>query len=494
MSKMTEKDLWEKLWNASFDDKWYTVSIAVDDHAHEFLNHDFDNPELNLVFAAYHGDLNRVKEALEKKPDMIKSYYSSFWAHCALLIAGSEGHLNTVKYLHENGVNITALENKAMVLAMETFQLPVVEYLVENGGDVNADPYHGVLSASRYDDMRILKYLVENGAELMGTNKSPLSDAASGGSLEVFKYIEAYLEEKDPEGMAWNRKMALCKAAGRGHIPIMDYLYDKGVEINYDELQRGFTLWDIIKEGHVDVLEILHEKGVNILENTQWALENAIEKNQLGSFKFLLKIGADLNVKNNDIAVRLSFKHYFGKDDYLMLRCFIENNKDPEALKRISKLEERLKKLEELEKDEKQEQQRIKSIHDNLIEQARSGLGINAFRGEVPNAEGETGLTFMANIEKFDKVVDICLSTLQVEDLLKEDGNGDSVISILNNKRNMKDIKNPHIWAGRKHEFIRLWPHIPARSKNHKELAPFFKKIDIATLHSRGRNQKEPRI
>jgi hypothetical protein len=52
------------------------------------------------------------------------------------ITAAESGHLEVLKWLHENGADITAQDNKALICAAESGRLEVVKWLHENGVDI----------------------------------------------------------------------------------------------------------------------------------------------------------------------------------------------------------------------------------------------------------------------------------------------------------------------------------------------------------------------
>ena len=74
--------------------------------------------------------------------------------------ACENGHIDIVKYLVEQGADIHAESDKALVLASQFNHFEVVKYLVENGADKNND--EALRLARRNGHLRIIEYLNPN--------------------------------------------------------------------------------------------------------------------------------------------------------------------------------------------------------------------------------------------------------------------------------------------------------------------------------------------
>jgi hypothetical protein len=109
----------------------------------------------------------------------------------ALIWASEKGHLEVVKYLVENGANIHARDDYALGLASRNGHLEVVKYLVENGANIHARDDYALRWASEKGHFEVVKYLVENGANIHARRDYALGLASYNGHLEVVKYLES---------------------------------------------------------------------------------------------------------------------------------------------------------------------------------------------------------------------------------------------------------------------------------------------------------------
>jgi len=110
---------------------------------------------------------------------------------CALLLAAKNEHLEVVKYLVENGADIHTHNDSALLLAAGNGHLEVVKYLVENGANIHADNDYVLCWAAESGHLEVVKYLVENSADIHTRNDCALLLAAKNGHLEVVKYLKS---------------------------------------------------------------------------------------------------------------------------------------------------------------------------------------------------------------------------------------------------------------------------------------------------------------
>ena len=107
-------------------------------------------PINNLIEAAKNNDTNRINSILNKGKVDINAKNKD--GETALMLASSEGHLEMVKLLVENGADYT----NALRLASREGHLEVVKYLLENGADVNIKNKNGnaALDLAKIEDIK----------------------------------------------------------------------------------------------------------------------------------------------------------------------------------------------------------------------------------------------------------------------------------------------------------------------------------------------------
>jgi len=124
-------------------------------------------------------------------------------------IAVSNGHINIVKYLWENGCELT---HWSCYFAAENNHVEVLKYLHEQGCRLGIDSCN---VAAKNGGLEVLKYLYANGFTM---NKSACANAAANGQLEVLKYLHE-------NGCPWD-DYACEYAAENNRFDVMKYLYE----------------------------------------------------------------------------------------------------------------------------------------------------------------------------------------------------------------------------------------------------------------------------
>lgn len=129
------------------------------------------NPAVELHEAAATGQLDRVKELVERIPESANSFSPDGFPVVSL--AAFLGHVNVTKYLVEKGAAVNAISNNgsgytALTGAVASGQKDVVAYLLEQGADVNyryGPGYSPLLTAAANGHMAIVKLLLAHGAD-----------------------------------------------------------------------------------------------------------------------------------------------------------------------------------------------------------------------------------------------------------------------------------------------------------------------------------------
>ena len=128
-----------------------------------------------------------------------------------------------------------------------------------------------IAEAAYRGNLEMVKYCVANECPI---DVYACAEAASGGHLEVLKYLRE--EGKAP----WNSDTATL-AARNGHLHILEYL----VERKYDKY-NVFECWEAAENGHLDCLKYLRETA-----KAPWnyyAVREAHKYNQTECLQYLL--------------------------------------------------------------------------------------------------------------------------------------------------------------------------------------------------------------
>jgi len=192
-------------------------------------------------------------------------------------ISSSNGHIDVVKYLIENGAYIN-LQNKkgktALAMAEEKKHKDIVEYL-KNGEKMEKKNVKEFTDAVYKGDFEKVKEFVKNGVDV---------------------------NSKDPQQLG---STALHLASQYGHLEIVEYLVDNGADTS------EMTIVDYVNCGWLPKVKEAIESGTNpnqrvqrpyddgrgTIEEANTLLINAVEYGHLEIVKYLLKRGADVNLK-----------------------------------------------------------------------------------------------------------------------------------------------------------------------------------------------------
>jgi ankyrin repeat protein len=153
---------------------------------------------LALHEAAAAGNLSRVKEIVEEKPDLAKGYSPDGFPVMAL--AAAFGHEDVARYLHGKGADINAIATNgtgytALTGAVANGHASIANWLAENRADVNyryAQGHSPLLEAAANGRLDIVRTLAAHGADLHArtdAGKNALNFAEERGHQELAAYL-----------------------------------------------------------------------------------------------------------------------------------------------------------------------------------------------------------------------------------------------------------------------------------------------------------------
>ncbi|KAJ7049850.1 ankyrin repeat-containing domain protein [Mycena amicta] len=127
-----------------------------------------------------------------------------------------------------------------------------------------------LLHALLNGQLDIEHFLCDNGADW----STVMAHAAEQGHLDIVRYVVE-------KGVEVNGGDALRYAAEKGHVEIVCFLVDKGADV-----KQGYPLPYAAAKGHLEIVRILVEKGADI---------NQAAKGHLEIVRILVEKGADIN-------------------------------------------------------------------------------------------------------------------------------------------------------------------------------------------------------
>lgn len=153
---------------------------------------------LDIFEAAACGQLSRVKELLDKNPELIQAYANDGFTPLGL--AAFFGQEDIAKFLLHKGSDPNQVANNGMAVApihsaVAANNFPIVEALLQYGAAVNAKQMQGVTalhSAAHRNNQEIVQLLLTNGAQKdlkMEDGKTALDIAKEEGFEELASFI-----------------------------------------------------------------------------------------------------------------------------------------------------------------------------------------------------------------------------------------------------------------------------------------------------------------
>lgn len=184
-------------------------------------------------------------------------------------IAASRGHLDTIRWLHDQGCELDALSRSgtsALMHAAAKGHKHVLTWLAKKGCDLNRTNNDGDTALSlacEYGRRSIVKWLIKHGADVSHTNRYglfPLSLAASNGHVSLIEWLLANgcpLETRHYP----MRSVTMTTAARHGQLKVVQYLVTKcGVSpLAIDGLGKSAVQY-ACEKGHLDVLKYFVEQ------------------------------------------------------------------------------------------------------------------------------------------------------------------------------------------------------------------------------------------
>jgi len=242
-----------------------------------------------------------IEHTIRQKPHYLMGY---------LWIASKEGLVGAVKLLQQHGTDFNAADlvmRRPPLLQMARYgHLPVVEYLVENGADVNATDKYGntaLMEASDNGQLDVVHYLLDRGADInpSGPKRSPLQRALVGNERETAELL--ITRGADVTRPDENGHTPLHIAAAHGYHEIAESLIARGADYRAVDKDGKSPLQFAAEYGHEDLVDYFIELGAdplayddwhcNVLHwAAAWGIESLIGR--------LVKMGADLNAVDKD--------------------------------------------------------------------------------------------------------------------------------------------------------------------------------------------------
>ena len=232
--------------------------------------------------------------------------------------------LAKVDMLVRLGVDVNAMygAKSALMFANDKKEQKIAEFLKDNGAKEVFDKDEARNLGKKLGvkchngdgcDIDEVKELIDQGAEIdVVYEGGPIFTSLIWASGNGYTDVVEYLIEK---GANINQKMRedvtpLMWACVKKQIDIMELLIKKGADINVKDEGGDTPLMHASNYGYMNIVEMLVEKGANVNEVTngkRTALMKAVMNEHYEIAEYLITNGADVNAKDRDGKTALMF-------------------------------------------------------------------------------------------------------------------------------------------------------------------------------------------
>lgn len=219
-------------------------------------------------------------------------------------LAKNNGSLKDIKDLIKKGADVQADDNEALIQASKNGYHKIVELLIKNGADVNDCRSEALTVASVNGHTKVLKLLLDNGVNTKARENNYIYDVCYNDHIECLKLlidhgVDIFYDKKSD----WSEPLYLaCKKAD---LELIKYILN-GLE---NENKYNNVLHYLSEYSHIDLMKWAIDNGADVNSADGVCLVFACpHKEQKHVVKFLLKNGADIEVRNGE-SIKMASKY-----------------------------------------------------------------------------------------------------------------------------------------------------------------------------------------
>jgi ankyrin repeat protein len=321
--------------NAVDESGWTPLHYAVHD----------DNMEMVKMLISAGADINRADRyhvsplsvALIDEKKKMAEYLRACGAVEAMEGAGEilddalSGNVERVKLLLSKNPRLVEVRNDSLNTPLYNASVcgnkELIEIILGYGADINAKTksFDSVLSAMTplawalfTSDTDVVKLLIQKGAdpnEKSWYGITPLEWAMTGKGVEDQKIVGMLISAGAKVNGRESR--AMYAAISHDKISMVEYLLDKGADVNSMDSTGSRPLEDAVSYGRLDIAKLLISRGADVnakgkLDRTP--LHNALINGNLEIIEYLVSKGADINAGGRDGETPLDYALVHSRD------------------------------------------------------------------------------------------------------------------------------------------------------------------------------------
>lgn len=219
----------------------------------------------------------------------------------------AQGEKTTKQGRFQKDVDLTVTNKQGTTLLMNAAvegRVDVVRDLLARGADVNARDNDGrtaLMDASANGHIEIVKLLLAKGADVNAKTKWGQSAFILAGFFSHTEIMELLLVN-GAHVTPSEYGIAMVMPALEGRIDVVQYLLDKGADLNARDRFGQSALGSAASKGQMNIIRLLLDKGADVNANGGDALQSAAcaQNSHIEIVNLLLARGADVNAKRDD--------------------------------------------------------------------------------------------------------------------------------------------------------------------------------------------------